>query len=154
MTLRRAVAPAVLLLALSSSPALGQKLSIGKSKMFRVSVEKVELYLEAASAARIAGSVTARRGLSKAELRLGLEDMNMAAEDFRMSGYARAGYTPASITCPAGWFHMHLGGCPVEPFAACTAICWAHPDCGATLAWIPGRFLCSDECDCFADGSP
>ena len=154
MRLHRPILLVGALAVLAASPAFGQKISIGKSKVYRVSVEKVELYLEAASAARIAGSVTARRGLSKAELRLGLKDMNVAVEDFRMSGYARAGYTPASITCPAGWFHMHLGGCPAEPFAACTAICWAHPDCGATLAWTPGRFLCSDECDCFPDGSP
>jgi hypothetical protein len=152
MPLRRSVVLAGLLVLLGASPAFGQRIGIGKSKVYRISVEKVELYLEAASSTGTPGSITARRGLAKAELRLGLEDMNVAAEEFRLSGYTPVAALPAS--CPAGWFHIHLGGCPVEAFAACTAICWAHPDCGATLAWTPGRYLCSDECDCFPDGTP
>jgi hypothetical protein len=138
-----------LALVLCASTGLGQ--SIGKSKVYRVSLEKVELYLDTAAATGVPGSVTARPGLAKAELRLGLADMQLASEELRMMGYAKAAIVPAF--CPVGWYHMHLGGCPREALAACTTICWAHPDCGATMSWTPGRLLCTDECNCFPDGS-
>jgi len=147
MRLRRSLVLASVLVVLCGSNSLAQ--SVGKSKVYRVSVEKVELYLETAGSLGLAGSITARPGLAKAELRLGLGDMNLAAEEIRMAGYTKAAIVPAF--CPVGWFHMHLGGCPREAFAACTAICWAHPDCGATMSWTPGALLCTDECNCFPD---
>jgi hypothetical protein len=152
MRLRRPILLAGALVVLAASPAFGQKISIGKSKVYRVSVENVELYLATAASASVPGSITARPGLAKAELRLGLEDMNAASEELRYSGYVQAAIVPGF--CPVGWFHMHLGGCPREAFAACTAICWAHPQCGATMSWTPGWPVCTDECNCFPDGDP
>jgi hypothetical protein len=57
----------------------------------------------------------------------------------------------AGSGCPAGWFHVHLSTvCPVEGAAACGAVCFAQPNCGATLSWISYRIppVCQDMCKC------
>jgi hypothetical protein len=149
MTTRRFAALAGLFLILGASTALGQQ--IGKSRVRRVSLENVELHLADVASAAPSGSVTVHRGSSFAEVRLGLADFDVASETFRQSGYTKAAAVPAF--CPVGWWHMHLGAapCPREALAACTTICWAHPDCGATLSWTAFAGLCQDSCNCDPD---
>jgi hypothetical protein len=63
---------------------------------------------------------------------------------FELANYAGTG-------CPAGWFHIHVSTvCPVEGAAACGAVCFAQPNCGATLSWISFAIppVCQDMCKC------
>lgn len=159
MPLRRPVVLAVFLAVFAvlatagASTAFGQQ--VGRSRVYRVSLQNLELRLADVASIAPAGSVTVRPGGSTAELRLGLGDFDVASEDFRFrfrqSGYQKAAIVPAF--CPVGWFHLHLGSvpCPREGLAACTTICWAHPDCSATLSWIAYAGLCQDSCNCDPD---
>lgn len=150
MPIRRFVALAVLS-TLCASIGLGQE--VRRSRVYRVSLQNLELHF--ADVTSLApGSVTVRPGASTAELRLGLESFDVASETFRQSGFRKAAIVPAF--CPVGWWHLHLGAapCPREALAACTTICWAHPDCSATLSWTAYAGLCQDSCNCDPDFSP
>jgi hypothetical protein len=141
------------LIALSASATLGQE--VRRSKVYRVSLDQVELYLTTASAIAPSGSVSLSPGAATAAFRLAFSDLQFVSESFREdSGLVRAAAMPSR--CPFGWWHLHLGNvpCPREPLAACTALCWTHDFCGATLSWRSGGGLCQDSCECYPDGTP
>jgi hypothetical protein len=156
MPIRRPAALVGLLLVfivgfLCASTGLGQE--VRRSKVYRMSLETVELHLADLASIAPAGSITIRPGSSTAEVRFGLRlaDVDVAAEDFRdfrQSGFQKAAAMPAY--CPIGWFHLHLGSvpCPREAAAACATICFAHPMCSATLSWIAYTGVCQDTCKC------
>ena len=140
------------LLALPASLLLGQEDK--RSRVYRIYPQQVELYLTTPTIAP-SGSVSLSPNSPMAELRLGLEGFQLASQAFaETSGLQRASAMPAR--CPYGWWHLHLGAvpCPREALAACTAICWAHEFCGATLSWVIYTGLCQDSCECYPDGTP
>jgi hypothetical protein len=157
--MRRFRIPALIgsVLVLCASVTAGQEARRSRSRVYRVYPEQVELYLTTASLVSPAGFIRMSPDAQTAEIRLGLEQLQFESETFAERAafrQAHAGDMPAY--CPIGWWHLHLGTvpCPREPFGACTAICWAHPMCGATMSWTAGSGLCQDTCECYPDGSP
>jgi len=133
-----------------ASTALGQE--VRRSKVYRMSLQNVELHLAELASMAPAGSITMRPGSSTAEVRFGqaglrLADVDMVSEDFRQSGFQKANI---GAHCPVGWYHLHLGSapCPREAPATCGTICFAHPLCSATLSWRAYTGVCQDACNC------
>jgi hypothetical protein len=147
MPLRRSAALAGLFLLLCVSTGFGQE--VRRSKVYRMSLEKVELRLTELTSLAPAGSITMHAGNPVAEIRFGLHlaELDMASEEFRQYGFQNANI---GAHCPVGWYHLHLGSapCPREAPAACGTICFAHPLCSATLSWRAYTGICQDQCNC------